>query len=202
MKDFLSKKARESVPYTAGEQLAMKTCVKLNANENPYPPSRKSRHQRDEETGETRRQDGSKESCRSCRYGRYNGFRRQERRIISRYERALTECKRSFYEKIAKTHSWITFLLTKKAKTVKIKSLSCFKEGVVGYAGNDFRLYTRYAEIITVFIRPLYSYRIIGTQDEHWKTQPRAHGKICAAHRGCGRTNSNVRFFGDGGKTL
>ncbi len=41
MKDFLSKKARESVPYTAGEQLALKTCVKLNANENPYPPSRR-----------------------------------------------------------------------------------------------------------------------------------------------------------------
>ncbi len=37
--NFLSKKAQDIVPYTAGEQLAATPCVKLNANENPYPPS-------------------------------------------------------------------------------------------------------------------------------------------------------------------
>lgn len=37
--DFLSKKVRECVPYTAGEQLSGKKFIKLNANENPYPPS-------------------------------------------------------------------------------------------------------------------------------------------------------------------
>ena len=37
--DFLSKKARGITPYTAGEQLRGKTYVKLNTNENPYPPS-------------------------------------------------------------------------------------------------------------------------------------------------------------------
>lgn len=37
--DFLSKKARAIAPYTAGEQLRGKTYVKLNTNENPYPPS-------------------------------------------------------------------------------------------------------------------------------------------------------------------
>ena len=37
--DFLSKKARGIVPYTAGEQLRDRTYIKLNTNENPYPPS-------------------------------------------------------------------------------------------------------------------------------------------------------------------
>ena len=37
--DFFSKKARGILPYTAGEQLRDKTYVKLNTNENPYPPS-------------------------------------------------------------------------------------------------------------------------------------------------------------------
>ena len=37
--DFFSKKARGITPYTAGEQLRGKTYVKLNTNENPYPPS-------------------------------------------------------------------------------------------------------------------------------------------------------------------
>lgn len=37
--DFLSKKVRECEPYTAGEQSFGKKFIKLNANENPYPPS-------------------------------------------------------------------------------------------------------------------------------------------------------------------
>ena len=37
--DFLSRLARGISPYTAGEQLNDKRCVKLNTNENPYPPS-------------------------------------------------------------------------------------------------------------------------------------------------------------------
>ncbi len=37
--DFFSKKARGIAPYTAGEQLRDKTYIKLNTNENPYPPS-------------------------------------------------------------------------------------------------------------------------------------------------------------------
>lgn len=37
--NFLSEKARTLSPYTAGEQLADKRYVKLNTNENPYPPS-------------------------------------------------------------------------------------------------------------------------------------------------------------------
>ena len=39
MKSFLSRTAREIEPYTAGEQLADRRYVKLNTNENPYPPS-------------------------------------------------------------------------------------------------------------------------------------------------------------------
>ena len=39
MKNFLSKTAREIAPYTAGEQPADRQYVKLNTNENPYPPS-------------------------------------------------------------------------------------------------------------------------------------------------------------------
>lgn len=41
MKNFLSKTAREISPYTAGEQPSDKKYVKLNTNENPYPPSPK-----------------------------------------------------------------------------------------------------------------------------------------------------------------
>ena len=37
--EFLSKRAKGIVPYTAGEQLNDKRYVKLNTNENPYPPS-------------------------------------------------------------------------------------------------------------------------------------------------------------------
>lgn len=36
---YLSKKAQEIVPYIAGEQPKIKDIVKLNTNENPYPPS-------------------------------------------------------------------------------------------------------------------------------------------------------------------
>lgn len=39
MKSFLSRTAREIEPYTAGEQPSDKRYVKLNTNENPYPPS-------------------------------------------------------------------------------------------------------------------------------------------------------------------
>lgn len=37
--DFLSERARMLTPYTAGEQLKDKRYIKLNTNENPYPPS-------------------------------------------------------------------------------------------------------------------------------------------------------------------
>ena len=41
MQNFLSKKARSVTPYTAGEQPSDRQYVKLNTNENPYPPSPK-----------------------------------------------------------------------------------------------------------------------------------------------------------------
>lgn len=41
MKNYLSKKAQQITPYTAGEQPSDKKYVKLNTNENPYPPSPK-----------------------------------------------------------------------------------------------------------------------------------------------------------------
>lgn len=41
MKNYLSKTACEIAPYTAGEQPADRKYVKLNTNENPYPPSPK-----------------------------------------------------------------------------------------------------------------------------------------------------------------
>ncbi len=41
MKSFLSRRAAETAPYTAGEQPADRQYVKLNTNENPYPPSPK-----------------------------------------------------------------------------------------------------------------------------------------------------------------
>ncbi|HWQ75584.1 MAG TPA: aminotransferase class I/II-fold pyridoxal phosphate-dependent enzyme, partial [Syntrophomonas sp.] len=37
--DFLSKRASQLTPYTAGEQPKEKKYIKLNTNENPYPPS-------------------------------------------------------------------------------------------------------------------------------------------------------------------
>ena len=36
---FISKKARAVTPYTAGEQPRGAQFIKLNTNENPYPPS-------------------------------------------------------------------------------------------------------------------------------------------------------------------
>lgn len=41
MKNFLSSKATAITPYTAGEQPAGSGIIKINTNENPYPPSPK-----------------------------------------------------------------------------------------------------------------------------------------------------------------
>ncbi len=41
MENFLSDKARSIAPYTAGEQPQQAGIIKLNTNENPYPPSPK-----------------------------------------------------------------------------------------------------------------------------------------------------------------
>ena len=43
MQDFRSKKAKSIKPYTAGAQPKIKNMIKLNTNENPYPPSPKTR---------------------------------------------------------------------------------------------------------------------------------------------------------------
>ena len=39
MKEFWSKRIRDAVPYTPGEQPRDRTFIKLNTNECPYPPS-------------------------------------------------------------------------------------------------------------------------------------------------------------------
>lgn len=39
MKEFWSERIRDMVPYTPGEQPKERTFIKLNTNENPYPPS-------------------------------------------------------------------------------------------------------------------------------------------------------------------
>lgn len=39
MNKYLSQKAKNITPYTAGEQPEIKNIIKLNTNENPYPPS-------------------------------------------------------------------------------------------------------------------------------------------------------------------
>ena len=39
MKQFWSKRIQQLTPYTPGEQPKQRTWVKLNTNENPYPPS-------------------------------------------------------------------------------------------------------------------------------------------------------------------
>ena len=39
MKEFWSKRARDLIPYTPGEQPRQRQSIKLNTNENPYPPS-------------------------------------------------------------------------------------------------------------------------------------------------------------------
>ncbi|MBU5434904.1 histidinol-phosphate transaminase [Pseudoflavonifractor sp. MSJ-37] len=41
MKEFWSSRIRDMVPYTPGEQPKDRTFIKLNTNENPYPPSPK-----------------------------------------------------------------------------------------------------------------------------------------------------------------
>ena len=41
MKEFWSKRARDLVPYTPGEQPRQRNWIKLNTNENPYPPTQK-----------------------------------------------------------------------------------------------------------------------------------------------------------------
>ena len=39
MKEFWSRRARALIPYTPGEQPRQRQLIKLNTNENPYPPS-------------------------------------------------------------------------------------------------------------------------------------------------------------------
>ena len=39
MKEFWSRRARALTPYTPGEQPRQRRLIKLNTNENPYPPS-------------------------------------------------------------------------------------------------------------------------------------------------------------------
>ena len=39
MKEFWSKRIRDAVPYTPGEQPRDRKFIKLNTNECPYPPS-------------------------------------------------------------------------------------------------------------------------------------------------------------------
>ena len=41
MKEYWSTRIRDMVPYTPGEQPKGRTFIKLNTNENPYPPSPK-----------------------------------------------------------------------------------------------------------------------------------------------------------------
>lgn len=55
MKEFWSKRARELVPYTPGEQPRQRKWIKLNTNENPYPPSQKALAAIREAAGETLR---------------------------------------------------------------------------------------------------------------------------------------------------